>query len=461
MGSTTEGAYLGDALKDEAPNKFSREAVTVESGQDLAICAVVGARLKTIPTTGAADAGNTGDGTMTGVTGGEDTQLGTYTLTCVAVPDGAAVVPAAGTAGGGNAGDGTMTGVSDGGAAEVGTYTLTCISVPAGAAVVPATGTAGGGNTGDGTMTGVADGGAAQVGTYTLTCISVPDGAAVVPATGTAGGGNTGNGTMTGVSDGGDAQLGTYTLTCVNAAVSGSEIFQVVDPLGNSLPDATVGAAYTNAQLALTLNDGAVDFIVGDTFTVVVAAADHNAGTFQVVDPAGNELPNATVAVAYTNAQLAFTINDGATDFEAGDTFTVTVTAADHDSGTFAVLAPNGEALPDATVGTAYAGDQLNFTLNDGATDFEADDTFTVAVTAGTGKMVELDPDAVDGSQVAYGFLTTAVDASTADTAAVAIVRHAQVVTANLAWPAGITADEKAKAIAELKLLGIVARTEA
>jgi len=417
MGSTTEGTYLGDALKDEAPNKFSREAVTVESGQDLAICAVVGARLKTIPTTGAAGAGNAGDGTMTGVAGGEDTQLGTYTLTCVAVPDGAAVVPA--------------------------------------------TGTAGGGNTGDGTMTGVSDGGAAQAGTYTLTCIAVPEGAAVVPATGTAGGGNTGAGTMTGVADGGVAKIGTYNLICTDASVSGSEVFQVTDPDGLLLAPATVGVAYTGEQLAFTINDGGADFIVGDTFTVPVTEAAHDSGTFQVEDPAGNLLAPATVGAAYAGEQLAFTINDGATDFEAGDTFTVVVTAADHDSGTFTVLAPNGEALPDATVGAAYAGDQLNFTINDGAADFEAGDTFTVAVTAGTGKVVELDPDAVDGSQVAYGFLIAAVDASTADTAAVAIVRHAQVVTDNLAWPSGITADQKAKAIAELKMLGIVARTEA
>ncbi|MFH2098515.1 MAG: head decoration protein, partial [Pseudomonadota bacterium] len=371
----------------------------------------------------------------------------------------AAVFPATGTAGA-NTGDGTMTGVADGGAAQIGTYTLTCIEVPEGAAVVPATGTAGA-NTGDGTMTGVADGGAAQIGTYTLTCIEVPEGAAVVPATGTAGGGNTGAGTMTGVADGGVAKIGTYNMICTDATVSGSEIFQVTDPDGLLLAPATVGVAYVNAQINLTINDGGADFIVGDTFTVVVTEADHNAGTFSVVDPDGNELPNATVAVAYTNAQLNFTINDGAADFIAGDTFTLAVTEADHDAGTFSVLAPNGEALPNATVGVAYVNDQINLTLTDGAADFIAGDTFTIPVTAGTGYVVELAPSAVDGTQVPYGFLIAAVDASLAAVEAVAIVRGAQVITENLAWPAGITVDQKAAAIAELKLLGIVARTKA
>ena len=512
---TTEGNYLDDGIRQELDGDMSREAITILSGEDLEILAVVGKITKSIPTTGTAGGANTGDGTCTGVTGGEDTQIGAYTLTCASVPDGAAVVPTTGTAGGGNTGDGTMTGVADGGAAQVGTYTLICIAVPDGAAVVPATGTAGGANTGDGTMTGVADGGAAQIGTYTLTCIAVPEGAAVVPATGTAGGGNTGAGTMTGVADGGVAKIGTYNMICTDATVSGSEIFQVtdpdglllapatvgvayvnaqinftlndggadfivgdtftvpvteadhnagtfrvVDPDGNELPNATVAVAYTNAQLNFTINDGAADFILTDTFTVVVAEADHNVGTFQVVDPDGNEMPNATVAAAYTNAQLNFTINDGAADFIAGDTFTVVVAEADHDAGTFNVLAPNGQALPAATVGVAYTNAQINFTLTDGAADFIAGDTFTITVAAGSGKCVELDPAAVDGSQVAYGITIAAYDASLADVAGVAVVRNAVIVSDALTWPAGITVDQKTQALAELAAVGMTNRIQ-
>jgi hypothetical protein len=50
-----------------------------------------------------------------------------------------------------------------------------------------------------------------------------------------------------------------------------------------------------------------------------------NAGTFAVFDPSGVEIGKATVAVAFTG-QVNFTIAD-ATDFVAGDAFSITVSA--------------------------------------------------------------------------------------------------------------------------------------
>jgi hypothetical protein len=73
------------------------------------------------------------------------------------------------------------------------------------------------------------------------------------------------------------------------------------------------------------------------------------------------------------------------------------------------------------------------------------------------GKMVALDPAAEDGSEAAAGIMIGAVDASLADKPGVAIVREAMIASANLVWPDGITAGEKAIAIAELEALGIVA----
>lgn len=49
--------------------------------------------------------------------------------------------------------------------------------------------------------------------------------------------------------------------------------------------------------------------------------------------------------------------------------------------GVFSVTAPDGTALPDATVGTAYVSSHLSFTLNDGSSDFVLNDAFTLAVT--------------------------------------------------------------------------------
>jgi hypothetical protein len=55
--------------------------------------------------------------------------------------------------------------------------------------------------------------------------------------------------------------------------------------------------------------------------------------------------------------------------------------------------------------------------------------------------------------------LAEAVDATDAAKPAVAIARSAVVNVEELVWPAGITAQQKAAAIAELEARGIVART--
>ena len=67
------------------------------------------------------------------------------------------------------------------------------------------------------------------------------------------------------------AEVGDYVLTCT-AAASNAGTFQVVSPSGNVLPPLTVGVAYAGDHLNMTLADGENDFIVGDTFTITVAA---------------------------------------------------------------------------------------------------------------------------------------------------------------------------------------------
>jgi hypothetical protein len=84
-------------------------------------------------------------------------------------------------------------------------------------------------------------------------------------------GANTGNGTLTAVAMGTKTRIGNYTLVCSTAAANGGT-FKVLDPDGVRLDDAKVGVAYSNAHLAFTLNDGAADFVVGDSFTIPVTA---------------------------------------------------------------------------------------------------------------------------------------------------------------------------------------------
>lgn len=86
-------------------------------------------------------------------------------------------------------------------------------------------------------------------------------------------GANTGNGVVGAVTLGFGAKFGTYKLRCITAA-SNAGIFSVFAPDGSRLPDATVAVAYASSQLAFTIADGVTDFIVGDTFSIPVAAGN-------------------------------------------------------------------------------------------------------------------------------------------------------------------------------------------
>jgi hypothetical protein len=126
-------------------------------------------------------------------------------------------------------------------------------------------------------------------------------------------------------------------------------------------------------------------------------------------------------------------------------------------AGVFSVVNPRGLPLPDLTVAVAYAGDHINCTLADGSTDFEVGDTFTIAVSVAS-EIGEFNPAASDGLQFAAGILVEAADASAAPKETVIIARDAIVSRQALVWKTGVTAPQKAVAIAQLKTLGILAR---
>lgn len=95
--------------------------------------------------------------------------------------------------------------------------------------------------------------------------------------------------------------------------------------------------------------------------------------------------------------------------------YSVSCIAEAVDGGTFAVFAPDGTRLADATVGVAYESDHLNFTIADAGEDFDIGDLFTVTVAAGSGKAVKAVKTALDGSQHPVAILAEAVDATGAD----------------------------------------------
>lgn len=121
------------------------------------------------------------------------------------------------------------------------------------------------------------------------------------PTTGTADSGNTGNGTCTSVSAGKQVKEGTYTLTCI-AAAADAGTFEVRDPDDLTLGQAEVGVAYTSEQINFTLNDGTADFVVGDKFTIVVAAGSRKVVKINNDGVNGSEDPIGFVIDAYDAA---------------------------------------------------------------------------------------------------------------------------------------------------------------
>lgn len=125
--------------------------------------------------------------------------------------------------------------------------------------------------------------------------------------------------------------------------------------------------------------------------------------------------------------------------------------------GTFRVERPDGTEDGTGTIGVAYNG-TINFTLADGATDFVAGDGFTVNVSyATTGKYAPHDPAGTDGREVAAAILYDKVDATSADKPAVATVRGPATISQPfLTFKTGISADDKAAAVASLKSKGMI-----
>lgn len=254
----------------------------------------------------------------------------------------------------------------------------------------------------------------------------------------------TGNGTIGTVYAGPEVLAGSYVLTCTAAAANGGT-FSVVNPAGKALPNATVGVAYRSREVNFTIADGSTDFIVGDSFTLVV----------------NTTAP--TVVGTGTGTVSGLTLGP---DAKPGN-YRLEITAAVTNGGEFKLTGPDGAIVEQgfivAGAGGTFVGANkraINFTLTEAATDFAVGDAFNIAVfnNLAGGKVVAWDPTAVDGRQKVAGILYAAVDASSADKAGVLVARDAVVMKSALVWGAAISAAEKESAYADMAALGIIAR---
>lgn len=121
------------------------------------------------------------------------------------------------------------------------------------------------------------------------------------------------------------------------------------------------------------------------------------------------------------------------------------------------LLSPEGQYLGQATAGTEANIGGLTFTVTAGGTAMVAGDSFAITVAAGSGNYTAHDPDATNGSQIAAAILYAGVDATTATTGGIT-ARQTEVNAETLTWAAGISADEKAAAIAALATHQIIVR---
>jgi len=126
-------------------------------------------------------------------------------------------------------------------------------------------------------------------------------------------------------------QLGAYTAVCITAA-SNAGTFEVFDPKGNSLGTHIVaGAAFAN-QIKFAIADGGVDFVVGDTFTITVAAGSGKYVKSLAASTDGSQYPaailsedtDATSADKTTVIYITGRFNSDAVTFGTGHTLAST-----------------------------------------------------------------------------------------------------------------------------------------
>jgi hypothetical protein len=187
---------------------------------------------------------------------------------------------------------------------------------------------------------------------------------------------------------------------------------------------------------------------------VVTLASGNDLGAGTVLGKIRGTASSAALGTNTGNGTMgAVTLGAGA--LEGAYKLTIIEPAAD--AGNFVVENPLGAIIGHGTVAVAFAAGGLSFTLADGATDFAAGDSFTITVAAGT-KYAAFNQDGTNGTEVAAAVLFDDVDATDADTSCVVHVRDCEVKAGVLVWPADIEAGEKTAALAQLAALGIIAR---
>jgi hypothetical protein len=216
--------------------------------------------------------------------------------------------------------------------------------------------------------------------------------------------------------------------------------FTVTAPSGATAMG-TVGVAFSALGIGFTITAGATAFVAGDTFAITTTEAVGNPAAAESagITNTGNGLCSAVAVNGYAPTLGVYTV-----EFE--------------DATHFIVSGPSGQEIGHGTTGIAFSGGGLSFTISAGATAFNPGDSFTITVAPGAGKWVPCTATATDGSQNAAGICFGLSDASLNDVMGAIVVRECEVNASELVWDMSMSAVSQAAALEQLAVLGILAR---
>lgn len=204
------------------------------------------------------------------------------------------------------------------------------------------------------------------------------------------------------------------------------------------------------------LGESAALNIVNEEITILSGAGVLDPGTVLGQVAEGGAATVVTAAGAGNTGNGVFAATPTADAGAPAGTYSVQIIEPAAAAGTFRVERPDGSLDGTGNVGVAYNG-TINFTLNDGAVDFVAGDSFSVTVSwSSTTKYAAHDPAAVDGRETAAAILFHEVDATASDQKSVATVRGpATIFEPYLTFKTGISAADKTAAKEALRAKGM------
>jgi hypothetical protein len=157
-------------------------------------------------------------------------------------------------------------------------------------------------------------------------------------------------------------QPGIYAETFIPDQLIAGSLKLVTQPVnvGALLPRGSVLGQQTTSSINVAAGSsnhgngtvGSLSLGATETFGAFALTA-LSATSFSVTDPEGNALPNATVGTPYANAEINFTITAGGTAFAAGDTFTLTALEATGNYILSVKTASDGSQVPSAILATS------------------------------------------------------------------------------------------------------------